>query len=96
MDLLRMFKPKKPLNFNGFSGHPLPWMDRCFDGDQADYRGAPTYVCPCGYDLFVMAARFDETQLPAMYLLDGVCAHCGALVTLPCPADEPDLLAVND
>lgn len=56
----------------------------------ADYRGTPTYVCPCGYDMFLIATRFDETQLPAFYLLDGVCAACGSLVTVPCPADGPD------
>lgn len=68
-----------PLPFAAFNQAPT-----------ADYRGMPTYVCPCGHDLFLMAARFDETQLPAFYLLDGMCAHCGALVTLPCPADGPD------
>jgi len=43
-----------------------------------------------------MAAKFDETQLPAFYILDGMCAACAALVTLPCPADGPDLLEAND
>jgi len=75
--------------------HPLPFMALEEPG-QADYRGVPTYVCPCGCDLFLMAAKFDETQLPAFYILDGMCAACAALVTLPCPADGPDLLEAND
>jgi hypothetical protein len=47
--------------------------------------------------MFLIAAVFDgDTQEPGMYLLDGVCCHCGALVTVPCPADGPDPLEVND
>ena len=89
-------KGKKPLEIKGFS-HPLPWMEHLgWDEDRADYRGVPTYVCPCGSDLFLIAARFDETQLPAWYLLDGVCTYCGAIVSVPCPADGPDPLEVND
>jgi hypothetical protein len=87
---------EKPLEINNFS-HPLPWMQHLGEPeDRADYRGTPTYVCPCGSDMFLIAARFDDTQLPAWYLLDGVCAHCGALVSVPCPADGPDPLEVND
>lgn len=90
---MRLFrKPEKPNDSNGF---PLPFA-AFSESPSADYRGVPTYVCPCGYDLFVIAAKFDETQLPAFYLLDGVCASCGALVTVPCPVDGPDLLEVND
>lgn len=95
--MLKKWRPKKPLFSNGFSAHPLPWMRHLGDvDDRADYRGVPTYVCPCGYDMFLIAARFDETQQPAWYLLDGVCASCGALVTVPCPADGGDPLEVND
>ena len=75
--------------------HPLPFMALEEPGT-ADYRGMPTYVCPCGNDLFLMAVKFDESQLPAFYILDAMCASCGALVTLPCPADGPDILEVND
>ena len=88
---------KKPLKNKGFSDHPLPWMRHLGEVEErADYRGMPTYVCPCGSDLFLIAVRFDETQLPAWYLLDGVCTHCGAVVSVPCPTDGPDLLEVND
>ena len=90
-------KRKKPLGNKGFS-HPLPWMHHLLSiENRSDYRGVPTYVCPCGYDMFLIAAIFDgETQEPGMYMLDGVCAHCGALVTVPCPADGPDPLEAND
>jgi rRNA maturation protein Nop10 len=47
--------------------------------------------------MFLIAAIFDgDTQEPGMYMLDGVCAHCGALVTVPCPADGPDPLEKFD
>ena len=90
-------KRKKLLGNKGFS-HPLPWMQHLLAiENRSDYRGVPTYVCPCGYDMFLIAAVFDgETQEPGMYMLDGVCAKCGAIVTVPCPADGPDPLERND
>ena len=90
-------KTKKPLKNKKIS-HPLPWMQHLLSIEKrSDYRGVPTYVCPCGYDMFLIAAVFDgETQEPGMYMLDGVCAHCGALVTVPCPADGPDPLEKYD
>jgi len=94
---MKWWKRQKPLKNKGFS-HPLPWIGHLQeDEDRADYRGIPTYVCPCGCDMFLIAAIFDgDTQMPGMYLLDGTCAHCGALVTVPCPADGPDPLERND
>ena len=67
-------KRKKVLKNKGF--HPLPWMQHLLNVEnRSDYRGVPTYVCPCGYDMFLIAAVFDgETQEPGMYMLDGVCA----------------------
>lgn len=54
-----------------------------------DYRGHPTHACPCGGTLFVICTVFDrDTRLPGLYLLDAMCAHCGALVTAPTPIDE--------
>jgi hypothetical protein len=78
--------------------HPLPWMQHLFHAaSTSDYRGIPTYVCPCGSDMFLIGAIFDdETQEPGMYLLDGVCMVCGAIVSVPCPADGPDPLEAND
>ena len=59
------------------------------DSDTSDYRGFPTFQCPCGCDLFSIIARFDtETRLPGYYLTDGACVKCGAMVTVPCPVDE--------
>ena len=55
----------------------------------ADYRGIPSFQCPCGSDLFNIVARFDEeTRLPGFYLTDGLCWECGSLVTVPTPVDE--------
>lgn len=68
--------------------HPLPFMQLPLNGN--DYRGIPTMVCPCGCDMFIMLAKFDEDRLPGWFALDGVCAACGALVSLPCPADDED------
>ncbi len=66
--------------------HPFHALE---DGPTGDYRGQPTFCCPCGSDLVVMVARFDpDTRLPGMYLLDGMCAACGALLTLPTEIDE--------
>lgn len=97
LGMLSFLKRKKPLQDNNFWQHPLPWIRHLgHDDDRADYRGMPTYVCPCGYDMFLIATRFDETQLPAWYLLDGICVACGALVTVPCPHDGGDPLEVND
>ena len=54
-----------------------------------DYRGSPTFACPCGCNMLLMAAVFDqETRLPGMYLLDAMCVRCGSLVTIPTPVDE--------
>lgn len=90
-------KRKKSNKIKGFS-HPLPWMHHLLNMEtRADYRGVSTYVCMCGYDMFLIAAVFDgDTQEPGMYMLDGVCCHCGALVTVPCPADGPDPLEKFD
>jgi hypothetical protein len=95
--MLRFWRAKKSFISKGFSAHPLPWVESVVNPERADYRGVPTYVCPCGYDMFLIAAVFDgDTQQPGMYMLDGICTHCGALVTVPCPADGPDPLEAND
>lgn len=54
-----------------------------------DYRGIPTLACPCGCEWLLACVMYDpETREPGMYILDGLCASCGALVTLPTPIDE--------
>ena len=79
-----MFNRKKVLVRKAF---PMPFTTLNEQGD-ADYRGEPTFVCPCGCDLFIMCTRFDMVErLPSFYLIDGLCAACGSLVTLPTPVD---------
>lgn len=74
-------EPKNPLI-------PMPF-EALRDSNAADYRGKPTLVCPCGYDMFIMCARFDrEDRTVSFYLLDGMCAMCGSMVTLPTEIDE--------
>lgn len=79
---------KKALPDKGFRGIPMPFSS-VGDVDVADYRGIPTLMCPCGYNMVVMCAVFnEETRLPGFYLLDGKCAACGAWLTLPTEIDE--------
>ena len=76
-------KPKQAL---AQANHPFVGM---LEGPTADYRGLPTFACACGCTWVYMIARFDEdTRLPGMYLTDGLCAHCGSLLTIPTPVDE--------
>jgi hypothetical protein len=77
--LNRIFKRKN-------TEHPYPFLRIPLNGN--DYRGIPTTVCPCGVDQFIILAGFsDEERLVSWYALDGVCAGCGSLISLPCPAD---------
>jgi hypothetical protein len=41
-------------------------------------------VCVCGSELFVALVSFDQGEL-SFYFLDGECASCGSMVTLPYP-----------
>jgi hypothetical protein len=44
--------------------------------------------CPCGCEWLVMCFSYDPVErLPGFYLLDGMCAACGALLTLATPLD---------
>lgn len=77
-------KGRKPSNTNRF---PPPFQG-FEEPPTADYRGMPTMSCPCGSDWLTMVFRFDpDTRLPGLLLLDGLCANCGALLTLACPGD---------
>jgi hypothetical protein len=79
---------EKPLQNKAFLDVAMPFT-AAGDVDVADYRGIPTLQCPCGFNMFIMCAVFDEdTRLPGFYLLDGRCASCGAWVTLPTEIDE--------
>jgi hypothetical protein len=53
----------------------------------SDYRGMPSTVCPCGYDVFIACVSFDDDRTVSSYVLDGVCAACGSLASLPTPID---------
>lgn len=43
-------------------------------------------LCVCGCEVFVMLGGFIEGEL-SFYFLDGECASCGSMVTLPTPKD---------
>jgi uncharacterized Zn finger protein len=55
-------------------------------------RGIPTCICPeCSSDLFKVVVKFDPSDYEiGIYLLDGECAKCGTLVTIPTPMDHPN------
>ena len=56
----------------------------------ADLRGVgPIHVCTCGSQVFNIMASFDDYEL-VWYFLDGTCANCGSLVTVPCPIDRDE------
>jgi hypothetical protein len=44
-------------------------------------------VCVCGGDVFHALVAFDQGEI-CFYFLDGECANCGSMVTLPHPAHE--------
>ena len=44
-------------------------------------------VCVCGGDVFHALVAFDKGEI-CFYFLDGECANCGSMVTLPHPAHE--------
>lgn len=54
-------------------------------------RGIPTPVCPsCNGNVFYTRVVFNkETYDMTMYFLDGACARCKTLTTLPTPLDRP-------
>jgi hypothetical protein len=51
-----------------------------------DLRETPTgRVCICGCEIFIALVAFDEANEISFYFLDGECADCGSMVTLPYP-----------
>lgn len=53
-----------------------------------DLRGNPIGdVCVCGCEFFVMLGGFVDGEM-SFYFLDGECAGCGSMVTLPTPIDR--------
>jgi hypothetical protein len=43
--------------------------------------------CVCGCEVFIALISFDELKEISFYFLDGECANCGSMVTLPYPDD---------
>jgi len=55
-----------------------------------DLRGVPIGdICVCGSEMFITIVAFHKKEL-CFYFLDGECANCGSMVTLPYPDDEED------
>lgn len=55
-----------------------------------DLRDTPIGdICVCGCEVFVMLGGFLNGEV-AFYFLDGECASCGSMVTLPIPKEEED------
>lgn len=55
-----------------------------------DLRDTPIGdICVCGCEVFVMLGGFLNGEV-AFYFLDGECASCGSMVTLPVPKEEED------
>lgn len=52
-----------------------------------DYRGISTAECPCGCRVFYMVGWFTDDYELGGYLTTGLCADCGALLTLCTPLD---------
>ena len=69
--------------------NPYNGLPESFGSDLRDM--GPTHVCPCGSQVFNIAASFDEYEL-VWYFLDATCYSCGNLVRVPCPVDNPDNL----
>ncbi len=43
--------------------------------------------CICGCEVFIALVAFDEKKEICFYFLDGECASCGSMVSLPYPDD---------
>ena len=55
-----------------------------------DLRDTPIGdICVCGCEVLVMLGGLVDGEV-SFYFLDGECAMCGSLVTLPTPKEEAD------
>jgi hypothetical protein len=51
-----------------------------------DLRGTDIGLsCICGCEIFIALISFDENKEISFYFLDGECASCGSMVSLPYP-----------
>ena len=55
-----------------------------------DLRDTPIGdICVCGCEVFVMLGGVVDGEV-SFYFLDGECAMCGSMVTLPTPKEDDD------
>lgn len=55
-----------------------------------DLRGVPMGdICVCGSEIFHALVAFQDKEI-VFYFLDGECANCGSMVTLPYPNNDVD------
>ena len=52
-----------------------------------DTRGIPSHACLCGSLIFKVSCMFEDNNI-SLWFTDAECGLCGALVTVPCPADS--------
>ena len=56
----------------------------------ADLRQlGPVHACTCGCTVFNIMASFEDYDI-VWWFLEGSCANCGNLITIPCPVDNPE------
>ena len=55
-----------------------------------DYRGIPTAECVCGTRTFYVVAWLDDAYCVTGYDTTGLCADCGALITIATEIDHHD------
>ena len=84
------------MRFHPFVMPKFKWRKAPQDGLPEPYGTdlrdmGPTHICPCGSQVFNVAASFDEYEL-TWYFLDASCFSCGNLLRVPCPVDDPDRL----
>lgn len=61
-----------------------------------DLRGVPIGdICVCGSEVFIALVAFHKKEI-CFYFLDGECASCGSMVTLPFPNDEQEGYEFDD
>lgn len=70
---------------------PKDIRDLMHHGDYSnamDLRGHPIGTkCVCGSEIFLALISFNKDKEIGFYFLDGECANCGSLLTLPTPID---------
>jgi hypothetical protein len=66
---------------------PKDTLPEPFGADLRDL--GPVHACTCGCTMFNIMASFEDYDI-AWWFLEGTCANCGNMLTIPCPADNPD------